>query len=166
MRATESFEIQGVKVEFAQTSSSANPDQEGNPNFEGMVLCAFHNWYRINGGEWRGSLNINMEQLLYEFSEALTPYAVDGPKKNLLLDDEVGKMGPVVTDSDRLDKLQNLTRGYGYGWILRPSTSGRGMRLHETELPGAASNVRQAIDDYTPNKTSLKFSNPPPSSQL
>ena len=52
------------------------------------------------------------------------------------------------TDTERLDALQKLTVGYGNGWMLRPSGTGRGMRLHETELEGANSNVREAIDNY------------------
>lgn len=75
----------------------------------------------------------------------------------LTLDDEVGKMGPVVTDSDRLDKLQNLSAGYGTGWILRKSGSFRGMRLHESTHDGANLDVRKAIDAYTPPRTGLRF---------
>jgi hypothetical protein len=78
-----------------------------------------------------------------------------------MLDDEVGKGGPVVTDSDRLNKLQNLTEGYLRGWILRRSSFGRGIRLHETSHDGANPDVRKAIDDYTPLTTGLKFDNEP-----
>ena len=59
------------------------------------------------------------------------------------------------TDTERLDALQNLTKGYGHGWILRVSTSGRGMRLHETGRSGAQHNIREAIDDYL-NLTNYK----------
>ena len=157
-----SFDIQGVKVEFAQTSCSANPDQSADPTFEGVVLCAAHNWYRINGGEWRGSLNIDMEQLLYEFTEAMLRNHFDGSKMKTQLDDEVGKMGAVVTDSDRLDKLQNLTEGYGSGWVLRGSFNRRGMRLHETFQDGGNPDVRKAIDAYIPHKSEgLKFNDKP-----
>lgn len=51
-------------------------------------------------------------------------------------------------DAERLDKLQSLTRGYGRGWLLRDSTSGRGMRLHETSQDGTSPTVREAIDAY------------------
>lgn len=51
-------------------------------------------------------------------------------------------------DTARLDKLQLLTCGHGGGWILRQSTTGRGMRLHETGQDGALPNVRSAIDAY------------------
>ena len=51
-------------------------------------------------------------------------------------------------DTKRLNALQNLTRGYGNGWILRQSTSGRGMRLHETSDPRAKGSVRNAIDKF------------------
>ena len=46
----------------------------------------------------------------------------------------------------RLDWLQSQTKGYGKGWICRDSTSGRGMRLHETSQDGASPDVRSAID--------------------
>lgn len=52
------------------------------------------------------------------------------------------------TDKERLDALQGLSTGYGYGWLLRLSTTGRGMRLHETSMPGSTPNVRDAIDQY------------------
>jgi hypothetical protein len=57
-------------------------------------------------------------------------------------------MSQIISDTERLDKLQRLTKGYGLGWILRDSTTGRGMRLQESSAPGAADSVRQAIDNY------------------
>ena len=51
-----------------------------------------------------------------------------------------------ICDADRLDFLQLGTKGYGKGWILRPSLTGRGMRLHETSQEGASRTVREAID--------------------
>ena len=51
-----------------------------------------------------------------------------------------------LTDTERLDFIQELTDGYGLGWILRRSTSGRGWRLHETSKVGAVNDVRKAID--------------------
>lgn len=50
------------------------------------------------------------------------------------------------TDTERMDWLQKQTTGYG-GWMARMSTTGRGFRLHETEIPGAKPTVREAIDD-------------------
>ncbi len=52
------------------------------------------------------------------------------------------------TDKERIDAIQQLTTGYGDGWILRRSFSNRGMRLHETAGEGAVPNVRDAIDKY------------------
>ena len=52
------------------------------------------------------------------------------------------------TDKERLDALQELTVGYGHGWMLRMSSGGRGLRLHETELEDAVPDVREAIDSY------------------
>ncbi len=49
-------------------------------------------------------------------------------------------------DAERLDYLQSITQGYGKGWILRDSSTGRGMRLHETNMEGAQPTVRAAID--------------------
>jgi len=58
-------------------------------------------------------------------------------------------------DTQRLDFLQSMTKGYGIGWVLRDSTSGRGMRLHETSGDGyhdprtrdsIKATVRDAID--------------------
>ena len=52
-------------------------------------------------------------------------------------------------DAERLDALQSMTTGYGIGWVLRLSTSGRGMRLHETSAGTAFATVRAAIDART-----------------
>ncbi len=65
------IEIEGVVVEFETTSSSANPDQVADPEFRGIVMHAFHNWYRINGGEWVGSMTLQPKRLLEEFAAAL-----------------------------------------------------------------------------------------------
>jgi len=51
-------------------------------------------------------------------------------------------------DTQRINKLQSLTKGYGKGWVLRESGYARGMRLHETELEEAVPDVREAIDNY------------------
>lgn len=53
-----------------------------------------------------------------------------------------------LADTKRLDKLQALTTGYGYGWLLRKSIMDRGIRLHESTQVGAVPDVRQAIDNY------------------
>ena len=50
-------------------------------------------------------------------------------------------------DAELLDFLQSTTTGYGFGWILRKSETGRGMRLHETEIDGAKKTVREAISE-------------------
>ena len=52
------------------------------------------------------------------------------------------------SDTDRLDKLQALTVGYGDGWVLRGSSTGRGMRLHESGHYCSVPDVRDAIDNY------------------
>ena len=58
------------------------------------------------------------------------------------------------TDAELLEALQSETKGYGDGWVLRESSNGRGMRLHETrsEIPlnedEAVIDVRQAIKNY------------------
>lgn len=54
----------------------------------------------------------------------------------------------VKTDTERLNALQKLTKGYGGGWMLRESKTGRGMRLHETSQPEAVLDIRDAIDKY------------------
>ncbi len=50
------------------------------------------------------------------------------------------------TDKERLDFLQELTEGYGRGWVLRRSTTGRGWRLHESSSIVGTLGVRRAID--------------------
>lgn len=58
-----------------------------------------------------------------------------------------------ITDTDRLDYLQTILDDNMYTGkaLLRMSWNGRGWRLHETELPNAVSDVRQAIDDFMKN---------------
>jgi hypothetical protein len=85
----------------------------------------------------------------------------DGEGFDLLHADEAGAMDSVPTDTERLNKLQSLSQGHGGGWILRVSTTGRGMRLHESEIDGTYPDVRLAIDAYHPLMTSLKFDNEP-----
>ena len=58
----------------------------------------------------------------------------------------------ISEDTKRIDKLQSLTKGYGKGWLLRESSTGRGMRLHETSQEGANPDIRNAIDNYTKSK--------------
>jgi len=52
------------------------------------------------------------------------------------------------SDTELLDALQELTKGYGMGWLLRNSSYGLGMRLHETTADGALPDVREAIEKY------------------
>ena len=56
-----------------------------------------------------------------------------------------------MTDKERLDWLQEHMHGYGKGWILRPSTCGRGLRLHESSGRGYSldpkKDIRKAIDE-------------------
>lgn len=49
------------------------------------------------------------------------------------------------SDTKLLNYLQSQTMGYGDGWVLRASVTGRGMRLHEHAGEGCAPDVRQAI---------------------
>jgi len=55
-----------------------------------------------------------------------------------------------MTDTERLDFLQKLLDEAKYTGkaILRMSLQGRGWCLHETDLPGAVADVRQAIDTF------------------
>jgi len=55
----------------------------------------------------------------------------------------------MITDKQRIDHLQRLLNEKEFTGkvVLRKSTTGRGWRLHETELPGAVSSVRRAIDN-------------------
>lgn len=56
------------------------------------------------------------------------------------------RLDKALQDVARLDFLEASTKGYGQGWILRESCTGRGMRLHETSMPEAMPTVREAID--------------------
>ena len=81
-----------------------------------------------------------------ELREALTnAYA----KLSLAAESEAGDselIRDLTADKDRIDWLNGRTTDYGNGWILRESSSGRGMRLHETSQAGASPDVRTAID--------------------
>lgn len=81
---------------------------------------------------------------LVELLDRSGVYSATLNKVRAHLDDKV----KTFTDTERLDLLQKLTKGYGNGWILRNSSQGRGLRLHETSLDSAVKNVRQAIDNY------------------
>lgn len=50
-----------------------------------------------------------------------------------------------MTDTEMLDWLQKNAKGYGLGWVCRNSTSGRGLRLHETSSTDAQPTIRDAI---------------------
>jgi hypothetical protein len=60
----------------------------------------------------------------------------------------VSGVGGNPNDSDRINLLQELTQGYGLGWCLRGSSTGRGMRLSETSRSYAKPTVREAIDAF------------------
>lgn len=83
----------------------------------------------------------DLEKRLAIVEEGLTPAYLSGFHKR---DDEVRELSK---DKERLDWLQSQTKGYGTGWLCRDSTTGRGMRLHETSTIGAFPDVRQAIDE-------------------
>jgi hypothetical protein len=53
----------------------------------------------------------------------------------------------MLTDTELLDWLDANQRHTwpGRGWICRNSTTGRGLRLHETTREDASSTVREAI---------------------
>lgn len=53
-----------------------------------------------------------------------------------------------LTDTEMLDWLEENARGYGRGWVCRNSTTGRGLRLHETSRLDARSTVREAIINF------------------
>jgi len=61
-----------------------------------------------------------------------------------------------MEDKELLDALQEMTKGYGNGWVLRESYRGRGMRLHESSRSGAKPTVREAIEDYIKNRNNDK----------
>jgi hypothetical protein len=52
----------------------------------------------------------------------------------------------MITDTDRLDFLQAHPLAPGQGWRVRPSPSGRGLRLLTTTSPPIFPSVRDAID--------------------
>ena len=58
---------------------------------------------------------------------------------------DICRKGP--SNKEMLDWLDKNMRGYGKGWICRDSSCGRGLRLHETNLPGTKPTVREAIVD-------------------
>ena len=53
-----------------------------------------------------------------------------------------------MTDTERLNKLQEIVGRYTGKVICRISTSGRGLRLHETSRHGAVESIREAIDNF------------------
>ncbi len=65
--------------------------------------------------------------------------------------DEIDKLRVAVTlDTVRIDFLEQIMVQEGEftkKCILRPSTTGRGYRLHETSIPEAVNTVREAIDN-------------------
>lgn len=55
-----------------------------------------------------------------------------------------------MTDTERLDAIQREIdrKMYTGRVILRRSVTGRGLRLHESSLPEAVVDVREAIDRF------------------
>ena len=53
-----------------------------------------------------------------------------------------------MDDTQRLNSIENLKKGYGKGWICRNSSHGRGLRIHETSDPSAFPTIREAIDAF------------------
>ena len=53
----------------------------------------------------------------------------------------------LMEDKARIDFI-DLSTILGCGWIFRKSTTGRGMRLHETLARESSITVREAIDSY------------------
>jgi hypothetical protein len=76
-------------------------------------------------------------RLFGDYSESLVWWRA---KMRKFLDDN-------LSDTQLLDWLQSQTKGYGKGWICRDSFTGRGMRLHETNMEEANPSIRQAIRD-------------------
>jgi hypothetical protein len=66
-----------------------------------------------------------------------------------------------VTDTELLDFLQKKLdeKRYGGKIICRWSSNGRGIRLHETEIEGAVSDVREAITNFIKGDTPLETPN-------
>lgn len=62
-----------------------------------------------------------------------------------------------MTDTEILDYVESLKVGYGDGWILRKSSNGRGMRLHETIMKDTTSTVRQAIEQHAARSKGVPF---------
>jgi len=54
-----------------------------------------------------------------------------------------------TTDTQRLNWMQHQLEKCRYTgkMVCRLSTTGRGIRLHETSMPGGQLNARDAIDD-------------------
>ena len=84
-----------------------------------------------------------VEQLKADYHEEVDLHHKD-IKKNV---EQQHENEQLKKDKERLDKLQSLTTGYGTGWILRKSSTDRGMRLHETSSGKANLDVREAIDN-------------------
>ncbi len=86
-----------------------------------------------------------IEEDIADYLDVLNPVTIP------LEDTDALKEALGITDTQRLDKLDRLTKGYRLGWILRESISGRGMRLHESGKEGAVKTVREAIDNFEEN---------------
>ncbi len=61
----------------------------------------------------------------------------------------------MYSDKELLDWLQSKTTGYGNGWVCRMSSTGRGVRLHEsrgTDNELLSSDIREAITSAIDNE--------------
>lgn len=64
------------------------------------------------------------------------------------LANEILRADLALADKQRLDFLQENGTGYGDGWLVRMSTTERGLRIHETSWVGATPSIRDAIDNF------------------
>jgi hypothetical protein len=59
---TQSFGLDGVRIDIAQTHCGMNPKQLSEPHGGVMTTNAFTRWYRINDGEWKGGMGIKLDE--------------------------------------------------------------------------------------------------------
>jgi len=62
----------------------------------------------------------------------------------------------ILEDKERLDRLEEIKQGYGKGWVVRWSTTNRGLRIHESSRDDALPTIREAIDDFLNKNTNSK----------
>jgi hypothetical protein len=58
----QAFDLDGVKVELAQTHCGMNPKELSEPHEGIQTIHAFTRWYRVNGGEWKGGIGIKLDE--------------------------------------------------------------------------------------------------------